>query len=194
MDGPTRERLAALVDLTGVARSDIDWLSLEDGGITALRIRGMVPASKRGQQRDAAPVFVAHSTTVQGLDGILSNRQVLGSETLNNIGFWGVTAPWTSPDRSDKNMGEMLRVVNRVAKSGLNGCGVVVGLCGHMAWTPMTAGGHAEEAEVVATGRLVHMRKGAWHRLSIPVDYCTITHLFLLPEAFASADAYLRIL
>ena len=82
-------------------------------------------------------------------------------------------------------MVEMLRVVNRVAKSGLNGCGGVVGLCGHMAWTPMATGGHAEEAEVVETRRAVHMRKGDWHRWSTPVDYCTIAHLFLLPEALA---------
>ena len=88
----------------------------------------------------------------------------------------------------------MLRVVGRVAKSGLNGCGVVVGLCGNLAWTPMTTGGHAEEAEVAQTGRAGHMRKGDWHRWSIPVDYCTMTHLFVLPEALASADAYLRIL
>ena len=91
-------------------------------------------------------------------------------------------------------MSEMLRVVRRVAKCGLSGCGVVVGLCGHFAWTPMTIGGHTEEAQVVQTGRAVHMRKGDWHSWSIPVDYCTITHLFVLPQALTEADAYLGIL
>ena len=112
VDGATMKRLAALFDLTAIVRGDIDWLSLEDGGITALGIRGMAAASKRGQQRDAAPVFVAHGTTVQGLGGILSNRQVLGSETLNNVGFWGFAALWTSPDRAG---------VRKVAKGGLTG-------------------------------------------------------------------------
>ena len=58
----------------------------------------------------------------------------------------------------------------------------------------MWAGGHAEEAEIFQTGRAVHMRKGDWHRWSLPVDYFTITHLFVLPQALAEADAYLGIL
>ena len=58
----------------------------------------------------------------------------------------------------------------------------------------MWAGGHAEEAAIVQTGRAVHMRKGDWQRWSIPLDYFTITHLFALPRALAEADAYLGVL
>ena len=86
----------------------------------------------------------------------------------------------------------MLRVVGRIAKSGLNGCGVIVGLLGHFSWTRMVSGGHEQEAQIVQTGRAVHMRKADWHRWSIPVEYCTVTHLFVLPKALSEADVYLR--
>ena len=42
-----------------------EWVSLEEVSITVLRIRGMLPASQRGQEREAAPLSGAHGMTVQ---------------------------------------------------------------------------------------------------------------------------------
>ena len=91
------------------------------------------------------------------------------SRTQARAGARGGTAPRGS--RHDRSG------LKKVAKSGLRGCEIVVGLCGHMAWSHMTQSGHPEEA-AVETRRAVHMRKGEWHRWAIPVDYCAITHLF----------------
>ena len=44
-------------------------------------------------------MFVAQATTTHGLEGFCCNRQVTGSEILNNAGFWGFAAPWASRDR-----------------------------------------------------------------------------------------------
>jgi hypothetical protein len=196
LDKTILRKISKLFDISGITRKNIVWASHEEDGITVLRVQGMRAASERGTQRDAAPLFVAHGTTVQGLHGILTAGQVVGSETLNNLGFWGVGVPWVSPDTKD--MGEMLRVVKKVSKSGLNSCNVVVGLCGHMSWVPMTQGGHDEENEVVTAGKACHMKKsadaGTWHRWSIPVNFATITHLFLLDNALDCADAYLDLL
>ena len=74
LDAATLRRLASLFELTHVG---------------PFRIRGTVPANKRGQERDAAPVFVAHATTMHGLEGFCCNRQVMGSETLKKTQGFG---------------------------------------------------------------------------------------------------------
>ena len=52
-----------LRDRRGLVRPE--WVSLEEVSITVLRIRGMLPASQRRQERGAAPLFGAHGMTVQ---------------------------------------------------------------------------------------------------------------------------------
>ena len=42
-----------------------EWVRLEEVSITVLRVRGMLPASQRRQEREAAPLFGTHGMTVQ---------------------------------------------------------------------------------------------------------------------------------
>ena len=65
MDGALLHRLDAPFELTHIVREHVEWLSSENGGITLIRLRGMVPATKVGQERDSSSVFVAHGTTAQ---------------------------------------------------------------------------------------------------------------------------------
>ena len=69
MDAALLHRLAAIFELTRIGREQFQWLSPEGGGITVIRLCGMVAAAKVGKERDSASVFIAHGTTVQVLTG-----------------------------------------------------------------------------------------------------------------------------
>ena len=179
---PLRDRLQIAFVLAGFA----PWNHVSEIASCSLGYRMelkdvQMQAEFRSAHRWASHIGAVHCTSCVGAIGILKRLSILGSHTLDKVGWWAKAKPGL------QDLQEQEEFAMSCAGQPRNQSGMLYYCSGFLQWKTMNTGHHSDETAVVKRKIASHHRGGK--RWAIPAGGMTLERVWVQPTAFEHAGS-----